>query len=108
MKLPGEEEKKKKKSKKIKMDSWVTYIVECSDGSLYCGATNNIEERIVTHNTGKGSKYTRSRLPVTLLLTSKVLSKRDALRLERAVKKQKANEKVDYLRKFSDENLCHM
>ena len=82
------------------MDNWVTYLVECQDGSLYCGATNNIEKRVATHNSGKGSKYTRSRLPVTLMLTSKLLSKQDALKLERVVKKQKANEKIGYLRKF--------
>ena len=82
------------------MNDWVTYLVECNDGSLYCGATNNIEKRVKVHNVGKGSKYTRSRLPVVLLLTSKLLSKGDALKLERAVKKQKANEKLDYLKKF--------
>ena len=83
------------------MDNWVVYLLECQDGSIYCGATNNIEKRLATHNAGKGSKYTRSRLPVTLLFTSKPLSKWDALKLERSVKKQKTNEKVDYLRKFS-------
>lgn len=82
------------------MNDWVVYLLECRDGSLYCGATNNIEKRMATHSEGKGAKYTRSRLPVTLLLTSKFLSKIDALKLERVVKKQKANEKVDYLKLF--------
>ena len=82
------------------MEKWVVYLIECGDGSMYCGATNNIEKRIQAHNTGKGSRYTRSRLPVTLLLTSKPLPKWDALKLERAVKKQKTNEKVDYLKLF--------
>jgi len=84
------------------MNDWVTYLIQCNDGSLYCGATNDIEKRVEAHNSGRGSKYTRSRLPVTLLLTSKSLSKWDALKLERAVKKQKVNEKIDYLRKFSE------
>lgn len=83
------------------MDEWVTYLVRCNDNTLYCGATNDISKRLVTHNEGKGSKYTMYRLPVVLVMVSKFLSKCDALRLERAVKKQKANEKVDYLRKFS-------
>jgi len=83
------------------MSDWVTYLIECNDGSFYCGATNNIEKRVVTHNSGKGAKYTRSRLPVKLLLTSKVLSKWDALKLERAVKKHKANEKISYLKLFA-------
>jgi len=85
---------------KNKMNDWTVYLLECNDGSIYCGATNNIEKRVATHNSGGGSKYTRSRLPVKLLLASKALSKRDALKLERAVKKQKANEKVDYLKLF--------
>lgn len=84
------------------MNNWVVYLLECNDGSLYCGATNDIEKRIVTHNSGKGSKYTRSRLPVILMLTSKPLPKWDALKLERAVKKQKTNEKVDYLGLFCE------
>lgn len=79
---------------------WVVYLVECNDGSIYCGATNNITKRIKAHNAGKGSKYTRSRLPVMLMLTSKLLPKRDALKLERAVKKCKGIERVDYLTLF--------
>lgn len=82
------------------IDTWVVYLVECRDGSIYCGATNNVEKRVKTHNAGKGAKYTRSRLPVTLLLTSRVMDKWEALRLERQVKKQRANAKVDYLKKF--------
>ena len=43
-----------------------TYIVECGDGSLYTGWTNNLEKRIQAHNAGKGAKYTKSRLPVSV------------------------------------------
>ena len=44
-----------------------TYIVQCSDGTLYTGWTTDVERRVRTHNSGKGAKYTRSRLPVTLV-----------------------------------------
>ena len=44
-----------------------TYIVECKDGTLYTGWTNNLEKRIADHNSGKGAKYTRARKPVTLV-----------------------------------------
>ena len=44
-----------------------TYILECNDGSLYTGWTNKIEKRLESHNAGKGSKYTRARLPVKLV-----------------------------------------
>jgi putative endonuclease len=46
--------------------NWHVYIVECADGTLYTGITNNVEKRVQKHNTGKGAKYTRGRLPVTL------------------------------------------
>ena len=82
------------------MYNWIVYLVKCKDGSIYCGATNNIEKRIKAHNAGKGSKYTRLRLPVSLLITSRVMTKSEALKLEYKVKKQKANVKVDYLKKI--------
>ena len=43
-----------------------TYIVECADGTLYTGWTNDLEKRVAAHNAGKGTKYTRSRGPVEL------------------------------------------
>ena len=43
------------------------YVLECADGSLYTGYTTDVEKRVKTHNAGKGAKYTRARLPVTLL-----------------------------------------
>lgn len=86
-------------------NNWVVYLIECRDGSIYCGATNDITKRVKKHNDGRGSKYTRSRLPVTLLLISRVMTKQEALRLEYQVKKQKANTKVDYLKRFSDIKL---
>ena len=43
-----------------------TYILRCSDGSLYTGWTNDIEKRLEQHNAGKGAKYTKGRTPVTL------------------------------------------
>ena len=82
------------------MNNWLVYLIECSDGSIYCGITNNIIERISKHNSGKGAKYTKTRLPVTLLLTSKVMSRSEALKLEYQVKKQRANTKVSYLKQF--------
>ncbi|MBE5832466.1 MAG: GIY-YIG nuclease family protein [Butyrivibrio sp.] len=58
------------------------YIVECADGSYYCGYTNNLEKRIATHNSGKGAKYTRSRLPVTLVYHEEFDSKEEAMSRE--------------------------
>ena len=66
---------------------WTVYLVECSDNTLYCGATNNLIKRINTHNAGKGAKYTRGRLPVVLIARRDELTKSDALKLEAAIKK---------------------
>ena len=46
--------------------SWYVYLVECGDGSLYCGVTTNPERRVDAHNGLRpgGAKYTRSRRPV--------------------------------------------
>lgn len=38
-----------------------TYIVKCSDETLYTGWTNDLEKRLRAHNSGKGAKYTKNR-----------------------------------------------
>jgi len=58
---------------------WVVYLVRCSDHSLYCGISNDIDNRVTEHNSGKGAKYTRSRRPVELMGTSGEMTKSDAL-----------------------------
>ena len=49
------------------MKQWKLYVLSCSDNSLYCGISNDLPARIQKHQTGKGAKYTRGRLPVKLL-----------------------------------------
>lgn len=44
-----------------------TYLLECADGTLYTGWTNNLQKRVERHNRGQGARYTRSRLPVRLV-----------------------------------------
>ena len=34
-------------------------MLRCGDGTLYTGATNNLERRVATHSRGKGAAYTR-------------------------------------------------
>jgi len=72
---------------------WVVYLVRCSDKSLYCGITNNLENRLEAHNSGKGARYTRSRRPVTLVGSSSGMTMSDALKLEYRVKQLPANKK---------------
>lgn len=74
--------------------SYYVYIVKCSDSSLYCGYTNDIEKRIKTHNDGLGAKYTKSRLPVSLVYLEEAETKSDALKREAAIKKLTKKQKL--------------
>ncbi len=65
------------------------YLARCADGSLYCGACNELQAREAAHNSGKGAKYTRSRLPVRMVYAEEFPTLGDALRREAEVKKWK-------------------
>lgn len=71
-----------------------TYMVECADGSLYTGWTYDIDERMKSHNSGKGSKYTRSRLPVRLVYYEIVSDKIEAMKREYAIKRLSRRDKL--------------
>jgi putative endonuclease len=73
---------------------WVVYILRCSDDTLYTGITNNFEKRLIAHNRGLASKYTRARLPVVLSAVSNPMSRTEALRLEMRIKKLAKGEKI--------------
>ena len=82
---------------------WKVYLVKCADDSLYCGITNDLISRIEQHNTGKGAKYRKSRLPVELVAVSRRLSRSDALTLEHYIKQQPAEKKIEALQRKSGE-----
>lgn len=71
-----------------------TYLVRCADGSLYCGWTNRLEERVRAHNEGKGAKYTKSRRPVELVYYEAFATKEEAMRREAAIKQMARKEKL--------------
>ena len=77
-----------------KRDGWAVYLLCCSDGSFYTGATNSIERRLGEHNRGKASRYTRSRRPVTLRAISAGMSRGEALRLEIKIKQMPKSKKA--------------
>lgn len=80
------------------MKQWIVYLLKCSDNSLYCGITNKLpEDRVRVHNEGKGSKYTRGRLPVILIATSGFMSRSEAAKLECKIKKLPKEKKISYL-----------
>ncbi|HBD64243.1 MAG TPA: hypothetical protein DC038_07380 [Clostridiales bacterium] len=71
-----------------------TYIVECSDGTLYTGYAADLEKRINAHNEKKGAKYTRGRTPVTLKYYEEFENKADALKREAQIKKMRKEKKL--------------
>lgn len=81
------------------MDSWKVYLLECADGTYYCGVTNCLDRRLAQHNGLRpgGAKYTRPRRPVTLLAFRICPDKRSACRLEYAVKAAPRGKKLDIL-----------
>ena len=66
--------------------AWV-YLLTCADGSLYCGWTTDVERRVAVHASGRGARYTRSRLPVALSLALAMPDARSARREEARIKR---------------------
>lgn len=69
------------------------YVVECNDGTLYTGWTNDLEKRLKAHNTGNGAKYTKIRYPVYLKHVETFETRSDAQKREYAIKKLSRTEK---------------
>jgi len=83
--------------------SWIVYLIRCSDKSLYCGISTDIQRRLIEHNSGKGAKYTRSRRPVELIDISPEITKSEALKLEYRIKKMSTDQKISELNKAQRE-----
>ena len=81
----------------ILKDRWYVYLLECSDGTFYCGVTKDVKRRLREHNeTKRGAKYTRSRRPVSLLEFKEFPSRSDAQKAEYFVKTLKRADKIKY------------
>ena len=76
-----------------------TYLLRCADGSLYTGYTTDLTRRVATHNAGKGAKYTRSRLPVTLVYWEEFENEHDAKSREWHLKRLTHEEKLSLINK---------
>lgn len=85
------------------MSTWYVYLLRCKDNSLYCGVTTDPARRLKEHNSGKGAKYTRARIPVTLEAVQEFPDKRSAYRAEYAVKQKRAAIKVLFLEQLAQE-----
>ena len=75
-----------------------TYIVKCSDETLYTGWTNNLKKRLEAHNSGKGAKYTKNRRPVELVYFEEYDTKQEAMKREYAIKQLPREKKLALIR----------
>ena len=85
---------------------WLIYILECRDGSFYCGITNNLEKRLKQHK-GEikgGAKYTRTHWPCKLVYEEKSVSRSDALKRELIIKKMSKVEKQTLINSFKEDS----
>ncbi|WP_022661926.1 GIY-YIG nuclease family protein [Paucidesulfovibrio longus] len=82
---------------------WFVYLLECADGTYYCGVTTDLDRRLTAHNAGAGAKYTRSRTPVRAVACCPCADKGAALRLEMAIKKLPRNKKPAALKLAAEE-----
>jgi len=81
------------------MKNWTVYILLCSDKTLYTGITTNTQQRLKTHNKGKGAKYTRGRLPVKLVWSQDNRTQSQALKHEAKIKKYSKKQKLELINK---------
>lgn len=86
--------------------SWLVYIVECSDSTLYTGVTTDLDRRINEHNgagssANKGAKYTRVRRPVTLRYQEQCENRSAACKREAAIKKMNKTKKIELINSCS-------
>lgn len=85
------------------------YIIRCADGSLYTGYTTDVSRRVAAHNSGKGAKYTKTRRPVTLMQSWCFVEKRQALRIEAAIKSRpKAIKERILTEQYDEERLYQL
>ena len=80
-----------------------TYMVKCSDGTLYTGWTTDLEHRVKAHNDGEGAKYTRSRRPLELVYYEEYATKAEVMKREYSIKQltRKQKEKL-----IENKNMC--
>lgn len=77
--------------------SWLCYIIECADGTLYTGITNDLDKRLAAHNAGTAAKYTRSRRPVRCVWQEALADRAAASRREAAIKRLPRRAKLDLI-----------
>ena len=66
--------------------SFYVYMLECADGSIYCGHTEDLEARLAAHQTGTFRGFTHKRRPVRLIFREEFPTRDEAFSAERRIK----------------------
>jgi len=82
-----------------------TYILECADGTLYTGWTEDLARRVRAHNAGRGARYTRGRRPVRLVYWEAQPSRNAAQRREAALRRLSRAQKQQLIHAFGGESI---
>ena len=81
---------------------YFSYIMRCADGTLYTGYTDDITRREAAHNSGRGAKYTRSRLPVKMVYHESFATRSEAMKRECAIKRLSREQKLKLIADYSN------
>ena len=81
---------------------YFAYIMRCADGTLYTGYTDDIARREAVHNSGRGAKYTRSRLPVKMVYHESFATRSEAMKRECAIKRLLREQKLKLIADHSN------
>ncbi len=75
--------------------SWIVYILQCADATLYTGITNDMQGRLAKHANGTGAKYTRGRHPYKVIYKEAHRTKSSALKREAKIKSLRRDQKLE-------------
>lgn len=75
--------------------NWTVYILQCADGTLYTGITNDLDRRLGEHEAGQGAKYTKGRGPLQLVYQEVCQGRGEASKRELQIKSLDRKEKLN-------------
>lgn len=79
------------------------YMLECADGSIYAGHTDDLESRLAAHQQGTFKGYTSRRRPVRLIFQQDFPTRDEAFAAERQIKGWSRSKKLALARGDWDE-----
>ena len=80
------------------MADWTVYMLRCADNTIYTGIARDLDARLKVHNAGRGAKYTKTRLPVSVLWSEPAQTRSAALKREYQIKQLSRTEKLSLLK----------